>query len=102
MTDDAPRPGDLKSRLTPWLGEILIIGSLALFTLAYHVVFPSDDIFAVRVIRKQSPGIAGTVVNVPSFVNGYNAASLARQQELERTYLYRRLVETGMVVEVEG
>lgn len=98
-----PGPAPSKrSTLAPWLVSLLVPVLLAGFSCVYHVVLPSDDVLSVRVIRKQQPTLDGTVVFVPSFVDTYNRASVEDQQRMEQTYLYRRLVQTGIVKRTEA
>ena len=52
-------------------------------------------------LRKEQAGFAGSILNVQDFVNEYNTASQAEKREIEKTYLYRRLTETGIVISAD-
>jgi hypothetical protein len=79
--------------LTSFAVPLVIVAFVAL----YHVVLPSDDVTSVQVLRKERPAFRGTLVFVPRFVEDYNRAEGDEQEAIEKTYLYRRLLEVGIV-----
>ena len=98
----SPTPKPSKAiRLAQVLTSLAVPATIAAFWWCYHVVLPSDDVFSMRVLRKEHGGFADTVVFVGKFVDDYNRAGNEGQAEIEKRYLYRRLVNTGIVRRAE-
>jgi len=100
----APKPR--RSRVLTWrilqvLASLAVPGVIVAFSSAYYVVLPSDDVLSVRVIRKPRLAFKDTVVFVSKFAEDYNRATDEEQEEIEKTYLYKRLLQTGIVRRTE-
>ncbi|MFN7955423.1 MAG: hypothetical protein U0610_27110 [bacterium] len=98
----APAPKPSKAiRFAQYLTSLAVPATIAVFWWRYHVVLPSDDVFSMRVLRKEHGGFNDTVVFVGKFVDDYNRSGAEAQAEIEKRYLYRRLVNTGIVRRAE-
>ncbi len=92
-----PAPPMLGNRVAQWLTSLAVPAVLAAFWWTYHVVLPSDDVLSMRVLRKERGSFSGTVVFAQKFVDDYNRANGEAQDQIEKTYLYRRMLQTGIV-----
>ena len=94
----APAPPPmLGNRIAQYVTSLAVPVVLAAFWWTYHVVLPSDDVSSMRTLRKERGSFSGTVVFAQKFVDDYNRANGETQVQLEKTYLYRRLLQTGIV-----
>jgi len=92
-----PPPPMWGNRVAQYLTSLAVPAVIAAFWWTYHVVLPSDDVLSMRVLRKEHGTFSGTVVFAQKFVDDYNRAPGETQDQLEKTYLYRRLLQTGIV-----
>lgn len=92
-----PPPPMLGNRVAQYLTSLAVPAVIAAFWWTYHVVLPSDDVLSMRVLRKERGSFSGTVVFAQKFVDDYNRATGETQDQLEKTYLYRRMLQTGIV-----
>jgi hypothetical protein len=94
----ARRPG---SNVLQYLVSLAVPLVIVLFWCCYYVVLPSDDVLSVRVLHKARPSFTDTLVFVSKFADDYNRATDERQAEIEKSYLYQRLLQTGIVRRTE-